>query len=141
MRRYVILPAIFLAVATAASAQTIVINPNKTGVLPSTRSAQQVRVSLGVSMFVAAPTDDSQISLKAQEDGRKLIYEAAGHECELLRATIASDCHLDSINLNVQRVNANQNFGQRGDGYNINGNMSYSILTKEDGNTTARPNP
>jgi hypothetical protein len=130
MLRRILLPLLFTGFATVATAQTIVINPNKTGVLPPTSSAQQVRVSLGVSMFVAAPTDDSEMALKAQEDGRKLIYEAAGHECELLRATIASDCHLDSINLNVQRVNANQNFGQRGDGYNINGNMSYSILTK-----------
>jgi hypothetical protein len=129
MRRYVVLPAIFLAVATAASAQTIVINPNKTGVLPANR-AESVRVSLGISMFVPAPGDDSAQSLKAQSDGRQTIYEAAGHECDILRATIASNCTLESININVQRVFANQNYGQKADGYNINGTMNYNIVTK-----------
>jgi hypothetical protein len=129
MRRYALLPAIFLAFATAASAQTIVINPNKSGVLPAT-GAESVRVSLGISMFVPAPGDDSAQSLKAQEDGRKTVYEAAGHECDILRATIAASCTLESININVQRVFANQNFGQKVDGYNINGSMNYNVVTK-----------
>jgi hypothetical protein len=132
MRRSIVLPAIFVAFATAASAQTIVINPNKTGVLPADRPSP-VRVSLGISMFVPAPGDDSAQSLKAQGDGRQTIYEAAGHECDLLRATIAESCTLESININVQRVYANQNFGQKVDGYNINGSMNYNIVTKSSG--------
>jgi hypothetical protein len=129
MRRYAFLSAIFVAFATAASAQTIVINPSKPGVMAPGRP-EQVRVSLGISMFVPSPGDDSAQALKAQEDGRKTVYEAAGHECDLLRAAIAASCTLESININVQRVFANQNFGQRGDGYNINGNVTYSIVTK-----------
>lgn len=127
--RYLVLPALVAAFATAVSAQTIVINPNKTGVTPPP-AVEQVRVSLGVSMFVPAPGDDSAQSLKAQQDGRKMVYEAAAGECDLLRSTIARDCTLESININVQRVNANQNFGQRGDGYNINGTMNYRIMPK-----------
>ncbi len=129
MRRYAFVSAIFVAFATAASAQTIVINPSKPGMIPSARP-EQVRVSLGISMFQPAAGDDSTQSLKAQEDGRKTVYEAAGHECDILRATIATNCTLESININVQRVFANQNFGQKADGYNINGNMIYSIVTK-----------
>jgi hypothetical protein len=128
MHRYAFLSAIFVAFATAASAQTIVINPSKPGMMQG--RPEQVRVSLGISMFVAAPGDDSAQTLKAQEDGRKTVYEAAGHECDLLRATVAASCTLESININVQRVFANQNFGQKADGYNINGNMVYSIVTK-----------
>lgn len=130
MHRYAFLSAILVAVATSASAQTIVINPAKPGVMPPSNRPEQVRVSLGVSMFVPSPGDDSAQSLKAQEDGRKTIYEAAGHECDILRATIATSCTLDSININVQRVFANQNFGQKADGYNINGNMIYTVVTK-----------
>jgi hypothetical protein len=129
MRRYALIPVIFIAFAATASAQTIVINPNKSGVVAPAR-VEQVRVSLGVSMFAPAPGDDSAQSLKAQEDGRKMVYEAAGHECDVLRATIAASCTLESININVQRVTANQNYGQKVDGYNINGNISYSIVTK-----------
>jgi hypothetical protein len=129
MRQYAFLSAIFIAFSTVASAQTIVINPSKPGMMPSGRP-EQVRVSLGISMFVPAPGDDSAQTLKSQEDGRKTVYEAAGHECDILRATIASSCTLDSININAQRVFANQNFGQKVDGYNISGNMVYSIVTK-----------
>jgi hypothetical protein len=118
------------ALVTAASAQTIVINPNKTGVMPPP-AAQQVRISLSMSMFVPAASNDSAQALKAQEDGRKMVYDAAGQECDVLRATLASSCTLESININVQYVPGNQNFGQRSEGYNINGNVAYRISTKE----------
>lgn len=130
MLRLSVVSVLIAVFASVASAQTIVINSNKDHVLPSSTTAAQVRVSLGINMFMPASGDDSAQSLKAQEDGRKLIYEAASHECELLRATIASDCQLEAINLNVQHVNANQNFNQKADGYNINGNMNYRIVTK-----------
>jgi hypothetical protein len=134
MLRFVLSSALSLCITTA-SAQTIVINPDKNH-MPSAAAAtvEPVRVSLSVSMFVPAAEDDSAQALKAQEDGRKMIYEAATHECELLRATVASDCRLESININVQRMpanpNFNPNFAQRAGGYNINGSMNYRIGVK-----------
>jgi hypothetical protein len=119
---------------TTASAQTIVINPDKNR-MPTAAMAgvEPVRVSLSISMFIPASEDDSAQALRAQEDGRKMVYEAAAHECDLLRATIASDCRLESININVQHMpanpNFNPNFGQRA-GYNINGSMNYRIGVK-----------
>ena len=129
MLRLSLLPVLVAALTCAASAQTIVINPNKGNVLPAS-AATQVRISLGISMFVPSPGEESAKSLQAQEDGRKLVYEAAAHECEILRATIAADCQLESININVQRINANQNYAQKTDGYNINGSMNYRVLIK-----------
>ncbi|GEM_PF-1559244 len=113
----------------AASAQTIVINPDKTHA-QATATVELVRVSLSINLFVPAPDGDSAQALKAQEDGRKMIYDAASHECEVLRASIATDCRLESINVNVQRVSANQNYAQRTDGYNVNGSMNYRIGVK-----------
>lgn len=131
MLRFVLSSALLLCVTTA-SAQTIVIKPDKDRVQP-TATGEPVRVSLSVSMFVPVADEDSAQAFKAQEDGRKMIYEAAAHECELLRATIATDCRLESININVQRVpnnpNFNPNFAQR-PGYNINGSMNYRIGAK-----------
>jgi hypothetical protein len=130
MFRLVLSTALLLCITTA-SAQTIVINPDKNRMAPAPGAAvEQVRVSLSISMFIAAPEDEGAQALKAQEDGRRMIYEAAAHECELLHATMASDCRLESININVQRVAGNQNFGQRGSGYNINGSMNYRIGVK-----------
>jgi hypothetical protein len=119
--------------AAAASAQTIVINPNRSGVLPSpTPTVQPIRISLSVNTFVPTPGGDSAQALKAQEDGRKVVYESAAHECDVLREVLAKDCQLDSININVQHVPANQNFnGARVDGYNINGSINFQIVPKD----------
>jgi hypothetical protein len=116
---------------SAASAQTIgAVAGDKARVTAVATLEAPVRVSLGINMFVPASDGDGAQALKAQEDGRKMIYEAATRECEVLRASIASDCHLESININVQRVSASQNYAQRTDGYNISGNMSYRIGVK-----------
>ena len=128
MSRFLLSSALLLCV-TAASAQTIVINPDKNRVQPSA-TVELVRVSLSINLFVPAAQGDSGEALKAQEDGRKMIYDAAAHECEVLRASIASDCRLESININVQHVFANQNYAQRTDGYNINGSMNYRVGVK-----------
>jgi len=47
----------------------------------------------------------------------------------VLRDSIASDCRLESVNVNIQRVNQ---FGnqQRPDGFNVNGNISFRIVPK-----------
>jgi hypothetical protein len=86
----------------------------------------QVRVSVAVNMFVAL-TDNSEQALKAQEDGRRAIYDLADRECTILRDVLATECHLESINVNVQR---GQNFGQQKDGLNINGNVAFRIVPK-----------
>jgi hypothetical protein len=131
MLRFVLSSALLLCITTA-SAQTIVINPDKNRVAP-TVTAEPVRISLSMSMFVPVADEDSAQALKAQEDGRRMIYEAAAHECDLLRAAIATDCRLESININVQRVpnnpNFNPNFTQRS-GFNINGSMNYRVGVK-----------
>lgn len=129
MFRFLLSSALLLWVS-AASAQTIGVTADKARVAAVATLEAPVRVSLGINMFVPASDGDPAQALKAQEDGRKIIYEAATRECEVLRASIAGDCHLESINVNVQRVSAGQNYAQRTDGYNISGSMSYRIGVK-----------
>jgi glutamine amidotransferase PdxT len=50
----------------------------------------------------------------------------SARECAVLRDALASECHLESINVNVQR---NQ-FGQQRDGLNVNGNVGFRIVPK-----------
>jgi hypothetical protein len=120
---------LFAAFATAASAQTPVVAPAARSNMPA--SGQQVRITVAVSAFVPAPTNDSDQSLKAQESGRRKVYQLAARECGILRAILASDCRLESININVQPVSANSNFGRsQVEGFNINGNVFFSIVTK-----------
>ena len=132
MLRSFVVPAMLIAFAATADAQTIVINPDKSGVLPPAKTAAEpVRISVGVSTFAPAPGGEGDGALKAQEDGRRMIYEIAGRECAIMLQVTASDCHIESININVQHVPSNQNFNeQRGEGFNINGTINYRIVPK-----------
>jgi hypothetical protein len=85
-----------------------------------------VRVRVHVSFFVAGPADDSDASLKAQEDARRKLYESAARECDELRATIASTCRVESINANI-----NRNYRSRqADGFNVSGNFGFRVTLK-----------
>ncbi len=130
MKRLYLLGALLAIFATAASAQTIVVKPNEPRPIGPI-VAEQVRISVNVNLFVAAPADESEQALKAQEGGRRLIYEVAARECAVLRDVLASDCRLDSLNVNVQRVTRGQNFNQqKSDGFNINGNVTFRVVPK-----------
>jgi hypothetical protein len=69
-----LLPALSVAVlAVGASAQTIEIKTNQS--TASAMSAEQIRVN--VNVFVPSLGEDGDQALKAQEMGRKVIYEVA----------------------------------------------------------------
>ena len=79
LRKY-LLSALVAVFATAASAQTIVVNPRQS---MAPVSAEQIRITVGVNTFVPAPADNGEEALKAQEAGRRMIYELAAHECAI----------------------------------------------------------
>jgi hypothetical protein len=113
--------------ATAASAEIVIRNEDAAAPV----GADQVRITINLNTFVPAQTDNSDQSQKAEEAGRRTVYEFADHECAILRDTIASECHLDSINVNMQRVAPNMNFPQaRPDGFNINSTINFRIAPK-----------
>jgi hypothetical protein len=115
--------------ATAASAEIVIRSSNEVTGAPV--AADQVRVTINLNTFVPAQTDNSDQSQKAEEAGRRTVYEFADHECAILRDTIASECRLDSINVNMQRVAPNMNFPQaRPDGFNINSTINFRIVPK-----------
>jgi hypothetical protein len=125
--RFVLGSVIAAAWTIAASAQTIVIKSDDHGA-PS--PVEQVRISIAVNLFAPSPDGNNDQALKVQEDPRRAIYDLAGHECAVLRDVLASDCRLESVNVNVQRLGP-QNPGQaRNDGFNINGNMAFRVVPK-----------
>jgi len=128
MLRLRLVPALLAMFATAASAQTIVVNPRQS---MAPVSAEQIRINVGVNTFVAASADNSEESLKAQEGARRMIYELAARECAILLDLLAGECRLESVNVNAQRAPSNQ-FGtqQRAEGFNINGNIGFRIVPK-----------
>jgi hypothetical protein len=90
----------------------------------------QARVTLSTNRFVPAPSDNSDQASKAEADGRRMIYDLAGHECGILRDTIAGDCHIESININILRLPPNPNATSRPDGFNVNASIVLRIAPK-----------
>lgn len=112
-----------LALALPASAQQIVIQPRATTAL---EAKTDIRVNVAMSFFAKAPVSDAEAAAKAQEQARRVLYEAAAKECELLRTVIASECRLESINIGVNRSYGNQ----QPEGFNANGSFTFHIKLK-----------
>ena len=94
----------------------------------STHQEGSVRVQSNISLFIPGPTGEGDEADKLRERARRMIYDMAGHECDLLRDTLAKDCRLESITSNLNRQ---PQFGpQQQDGYMVNGNMSLQITLK-----------
>jgi hypothetical protein len=86
-----------------------------------------VRVQSNINLFMAGPTGDGEDAQKLRDRARRVIYEMAARECDLLREVLAKDCKLESVNNNLNR----QNFGsQQPDGYTVNGSMTLQITLK-----------
>jgi hypothetical protein len=119
MKRFA-LTAFLLIASGAATAQPTLSEVQRAAMV---QQDAQVRISIGISMFI--PSADGP-AFDAQEGVRKQIYELANKECALLRETIAGDCRMETINVNVNR----QRRQQPVDGFNVSANISYRISLK-----------
>ncbi|UGY15830.1 hypothetical protein [Bradyrhizobium septentrionale] len=88
--------------------------------------AGSVRVQSSVNLFMPGPSGDGEEAQKLRDRARRVVYEMAARECDLLRDAIARDCRLESINVNLGR----QYGGQQQEGFNVNGSMSLQITLK-----------
>ena len=123
MRR-TLLPAAALGLLLSGSvhAQQITIQNRP----PAPETKGEIRVQVAINFFVPGPVSNTEASLKAQEDARSALYRSAGHECEVLQATIATDCRIESVNVNI-----NRNYGQpQNEGFTANGSFGFRITLK-----------
>ena len=111
-----------LAPATAqAPGQRIVIEAG-----PPSRQEGQVRIQSSINFFIAGPSGESEEAQRLRDRARRLVYEMAAHECDLLREVLARDCRMESVNVNIGRQ-----FGQQQqEGYTVNGSMSLQVTLK-----------
>lgn len=116
-------PLMLLLSASAGADERVIVKPGpKSGVFQ-----KEVRVNVSMNFFVPAKLDDSDAVAKAQERARRMLYQSGSQECDLLRATIADDCRLERINVNVRMM---PNYRQQGSGLNATGNFGYRITLK-----------
>ena len=106
--------------ATAASAQPTFSEVQRAALA---QQGAQVRVNIGINMFVPAT---GGLTIAAQENVRRQIYELANKECGVLRDTIADDCRMEGINVNVNRQHGQQPV----EGFNVNANVNYRVTLK-----------
>jgi hypothetical protein len=115
-----------LLLATPAIAQT----PGQRIVIENSGSSPRqeglVRVQSNINFFLTGPTGEGEEAQKLRDRARRIVYEMAAHECDLLREILAKDCKMESVNTNIGRQ-----FGQQQqEGYTVNGSMSLQISLK-----------
>lgn len=122
LRAFLLVTPLVLLVSGSVEAQQIVIQNRPAG----QEQKGEVRIQVNMSFFVPGAVTGNEASLKAQEDARSALYHSAAHECELLRAAIATECHLESV-----AVNINRNYGQpQNEGFTANGNFGFKVTLK-----------
>jgi hypothetical protein len=92
----------------------------------SSRQEGLVRIQTNINFFLTGPTGEGEEAQKLRDKARRIVYEMAAHECDLLREILAKDCKMESVNTNIGRQ-----FGQQQqEGYTVNGSMSFQITLK-----------
>jgi hypothetical protein len=89
MIRFVLSLGILFSTTLAASTQTL--------------GLREVRVQVSVNYSVPGPFGDGDDAVKAQETARRALYGIAERECTVLKETLATECRLENINVNVNR--------------------------------------
>ena len=121
-RTGLVFAALVLLTIGGAQAQTVVIQQRP----GAPEQKNEVRIQVNISFFVAGAVNSSDASLKIQEDARRALYQSAAKECEVLQSTIAGDCRLEQVSVNMNRT-----FGQgQTEGVNASGNFAYKVTLK-----------
>jgi hypothetical protein len=128
MMRQALISTVLVLFANAAAAQD---NPVRMVIQQSPPSADggQVRVNVAMSLVISGAAGLSDQAIQAQEQGRRKAYELAAHECAVLRDTIASECHIESMNVSANRYQGSYS-GSRPENYSVAINAVYRITLK-----------
>jgi hypothetical protein len=91
----------------------------------SNLNPREVRVQVSVNYSVPGPFGDGEDAAKAQEIARRALYNIADRECTVLKETIATECRLENMNVNVNR----QRHAQQ-DMITVGSSMSFRVMMK-----------
>lgn len=89
------------------------------------RREEPIRVQVGVNLFFAGPTGESDEAVKLRERARRSVYEMAASECALVEQVLAKTCRLESVNVNI-----NRQFSGQAEGYTAGGNFVLRVTLK-----------
>jgi hypothetical protein len=92
---------------------------------PTQARGDQVRVQINITFVLPGAAGDGDEAVKAQESARRMLYRIADRECDVLKETIAAECKLESVSVNVNRFR-----NQNADTLNASANMTFRIQIK-----------
>jgi hypothetical protein len=99
---------------------------------PQTLSERRmVRIQVGINFFLPGPTNDGDEANKLRDRARRTVYEMAGRECGLLQDTIAAECRLESVTVNVSRQVGQMTPMGQVEGFQANGRLGFQITLKQ----------
>jgi hypothetical protein len=100
MRSFLLAAPFLVLLGVSSGAQQQITIQNRP---PAPEQKGEIRIQVNMNFFVPGAVNNMEESLKAQEDARKALYMSAGRECEVLKAALASECHIESVNVNINR--------------------------------------
>ena len=117
-------------IAVAAAAAVLMVGPAAEQTVPGAEGqGAPVRIQTSISFFVPGTGADDELPQKIDQ-ARKLVYQLATRDCELLRSTIAKDCRLESVNSNIRQNDVRLPQMQQPGGYHVSGSIQSVISLK-----------
>ena len=89
------------------------------------RREEPIRIQVGINLFFAGPTGETEEAVKLRDRARRSVYEMAASECGLVQQVLAKTCQLESVNVNI-----NRQFGGQAEGYMAGGNFVLRVTLK-----------
>jgi hypothetical protein len=118
---------------TAGPGASQEINPlvrERITIAPGQSERRGIRVQVGINFFLPGPTSDGEEATKIRDRARRTIYEMAGRECGVLQDTIANECRLDSVTVNLTRQTQQMPQVGQVEGFAVNGQLGFQITQK-----------
>ena len=111
---------LILAAAFAAQAQSSQIRP-----FPVTGAPKKgVSISVSYQFFIEGETRSMSDQAELADQGRRHLYKLLAKECEVLLATIATECAMKRANVNTQLRNTGRSSQK---GIRVSGSATYQI--------------
>lgn len=91
------------------------------------KQAETMRVSVGLNFMLTGISDLIGDDAKLRDRTRRNVYQMALKECEMLLEMIASECRIETININLNRNS------QSTDSINANATVVLRAVQKQSG--------
>ncbi len=88
------------------------------------KQAEMMRISIGMNFMLTGIADPIADDAKLRDRTRRNVYQMAVKECELILEMIASECRIESINVNLNRN------PQSPDSINVNATVALRAVQK-----------